>query len=73
MVWESEEPDEAGPEEFEARGEDYHHGIPNDKRDRSRLRRFRPSTTTSNEWQPFVTHEWAPDTGPEWQPFLLDK
>jgi hypothetical protein len=72
-VWESEEPEEFAREEFETRDEVYFHEIPDDRRDRARLRRFKPDTTTSNEWQPFVTHEWNPDTGAEWRPFLLDK
>jgi hypothetical protein len=73
LVWESEEPEESSPEELEARGEEYFHEIPDDAQDRARLRRYKPGTTTSNEWQPFVTHEWSPDTGPDWQPSLLDK
>jgi hypothetical protein len=73
IIWESQEADEYAREEFETRDEDYFDEIPNDKQDRGRLRRFKPSTTTSNEWEPFVTHEWSPNTGHEWQPFLLDK
>lgn len=73
LIWESEEADEYAREEFETRDEEYFHSIPNDKQDRRRLRRMKSDMTTSNEWEPFLTHEWSPDAGHTWRPFLLDK